>query len=148
MTQFSPMIEHKNVPSIDGWWKFWTLILYTKCSSIGYLLNIDWFNHWSIIGPWSNYWHDRSSVIVWWWAYIPYLLFGYIENNLDIAQSLLAKKETRIRKIIYIYLFIDENGIWSLKSTQTNLLRCNEIVLDLVMMIEPSLHSGVIVESM
>lgn len=142
------MIEHKNVPSIDGWWKFWTLILYTKCSSIGYLLNIDWFNHWSIIGPWSNYWHDRSLVIVWWWAYIPYLLFGYFHNNLDIAQSLLAKKETRIRKIKWKYLFIDGNGIWSLKSTQPNLLRWNHIVLELGMMIGPSVHSGVIVEGM
>lgn len=87
VTQFSPMIEHKNVPSIDRWWKFWTLIVYIKCSSIGHLLNIDWFNHWSIIGPWSNYWHDRSSIIVWWWTYICYLLFGYFHNNFDIAQK-------------------------------------------------------------
>jgi len=61
---------------------------------------------------------------------------------------LLAKKETRIRKIICKYLFIDGNGIWSLNSTQPNLLRHNQIVLELVMMIGPNVHSGVIVEGM
>jgi hypothetical protein len=35
-----------------------------------------------------------------------------------------------------------------LKSTQPNLLMHNQIVLELIMMIGPSVHSGVIVEGM
>jgi hypothetical protein len=61
---------------------------------------------------------------------------------------LLAERETRTRKIKCKYLFIDGNGNWSLNSTQPNLLRHNQIVLELVMMIGLSVHSGVIVEGM